>query len=88
MSASERLIPDTLRRSASSHVSLKAQSSSTVRETMKRTRSTRSLEMAPGKNNEGFHLHDASMQNGTLGSKDDNNHVIVVGAGPAGLMLA
>jgi NADPH-dependent 2,4-dienoyl-CoA reductase/sulfur reductase-like enzyme len=57
---------------------------------MKRTRSTRSLEMAPGKNNEGF--HDASMQNGTSDAhsvtKDDMNHVTVVGAGPAGLMLA
>jgi len=57
---------------------------------MKRTRSTRSLEMAPGKNNEGF--HDASMQNGTSNAysvtKDDTNHVIIVGAGPAGLMLA
>jgi NADPH-dependent 2,4-dienoyl-CoA reductase/sulfur reductase-like enzyme len=46
--------------------------------------------MAPGKNNEGF--HDASMQNGTSDTnpftKDDMNHVIVVGAGPAGLMLA
>jgi NADPH-dependent 2,4-dienoyl-CoA reductase/sulfur reductase-like enzyme len=57
---------------------------------MKRTRSTRSLKMAPGKNNEGF--HDASVQNGTLDaypvSNHDTNHVIVVGAGPAGLMLA
>ena len=57
---------------------------------MKRTRSTRSLEMAPGKNNEGF--HDASMQNGTSNAysvtRDDTNHVIIVGAGPAGLMLA
>jgi NADPH-dependent 2,4-dienoyl-CoA reductase/sulfur reductase-like enzyme len=57
---------------------------------MKRTRSTRSLEMTPGKNNEGF--SDASMQNGTSDThpftNDDHNHVIVVGAGPAGLMLA
>jgi NADPH-dependent 2,4-dienoyl-CoA reductase/sulfur reductase-like enzyme len=46
--------------------------------------------MTPGKNNEGF--PDASMQNGTSDAysvtKDDMNHVIVVGAGPAGLMLA
>jgi hypothetical protein len=57
---------------------------------MKRTRSTRSLEMAPGKNNEGF--QDASMQNGTSDAhsvtNDDTNHVIIAGAGPAGLMLA
>jgi len=44
--------------------------------------------MAPGKNNEGFHVHDASMQNGTSDTEDDENHVIVIGAGPAGLMLA
>jgi NADPH-dependent 2,4-dienoyl-CoA reductase/sulfur reductase-like enzyme len=46
--------------------------------------------MAPGKNNEGF--YDASMQNGTSDAysviKDDLDHVIVIGAGPAGLMLA
>jgi ribulose 1,5-bisphosphate synthetase/thiazole synthase len=46
--------------------------------------------MAPGKNNEGF--QDASMQNGTSDAhsvtNDDTNHVIIAGAGPAGLMLA
>lgn len=61
---------------------------------MKRSRSQVSREMSPGANEEGFpsRVENEEMvgveELHGLGRDNGDNHVTVVGAGPAGLMLA
>ena len=61
---------------------------------MKRSRSQVSQEMSPSANEEGFlhksHNDEVSGLEATNGARgeDISSHVIVTGAGPAGLMLA
>jgi NADPH-dependent 2,4-dienoyl-CoA reductase/sulfur reductase-like enzyme len=61
---------------------------------MKRSRSQASREMSPGVNNESFlHVPKGDEvfglgETNRVGKEDDVSHVIVAGAGPAGLMLA
>lgn len=51
---------------------------------MKRTRSQVSPTMSPGANNEGFDGHINGHANGV---DSDVENAVIVGAGPAGLML-
>ena len=53
---------------------------------MKRVRLEESSGMSPGITTEGF--LDQCEEDGTNGLENDTSHVIVAGAGPAGLMLA
>jgi hypothetical protein len=55
---------------------------------MKRSRSQVSREMSPGVNDEGFLHKQQGNEIFTAGKADNDSHVIVAGAGPAGLMLA